>query len=153
MARTVLAFILLCIVPSVAVAKNTCIVIDTPGQFLDDQFVLLKAKLAPGDVAPVQGYLAQFDSTSGTYINFFPISGQSVINSLGSGALGVIVHNVTVSGNGGGSSSLPNPDVQLFCEPTPGNKKLELLDMCFGSYGSNTISAHLITCGKSIALP
>ena len=150
MSRTMLALAFSCLVVSVAAAK-TCIVIDN-GQFLDSQFVLLKSSLGPGKVAPLQGYFAQFSSGQGTYVNFAPLSGQSVINSSGEGALGIVVHNVSVSAGGGGDGSTGNDAVQLICRPGP-KGTLGVGDMCNGFYNTNVVSVHFITCGSPVAIP
>lgn len=149
--RTMLAFVLLCLVASTAPAK-ICIVVDS-GAFLDSQFVLLKSSLAPGKIAPLQGYFARFDPASATYSQFSPLNGQSVVSSAGTGALGFVVHMVEVTPNGGGGLGAgADPDVQLLCIPTS-KGKLGIGDTCSGSYGGSTIPSHFITCGSSVAIP
>jgi len=154
MSRTMLAFALSCITVSVAVAKDFCLVIDSP-TFTDSQFVLQKAKLAPRNVAPLQGYFAQFDSVTGTYDAFYPISGQSVVNSAGNGVLGFVMYNIYVSASGGGGSS-GNTDVKLNCEAGT-DSKIGVMDSCSGTLDNagvlTGVVGHFIDCGPLVAIP
>jgi hypothetical protein len=134
------------------VFAKTCIVIDTGG-FPGSQFVLLKASLGPGSAGPAEGYLAQFNSFSNAFDQFIPVSGQSVVNHQGLVALGLVVANVNVNSGGGGTSTLPNTDVQLLCEPSSGKTKVGIGDGCGGSYGEFGLTAHLVACTSSVAIP
>jgi hypothetical protein len=149
-----LAITLSCITVSLAVAKDFCLVIDSP-TFTDSQFVLKNAKLGPRNVAPLQGYFAQFDSVSGTYDAFYPISGQSVVNSAGNGVLGMVMYNIFVSASGGGGGSF-NSDVNLSCE-AGSDGKIGVMDSCSGTSNNagvfTGIVGHFINCGKMVAIP
>jgi hypothetical protein len=154
MSRIMLAFALACLTVSVAVAKDFCLVIDSP-TFTDSQFVLQKAKLARRNVAPIQGYFAHFEPLTGTYDAFYPISGQSVVNSAGNAVLGFVMYNiyVTAGGNGGGTY---NSDVNLNCE-AGSDGKIGLMDLCSGTSNNGGvltgIVGHFISCGKTVAIP
>jgi hypothetical protein len=154
MTRIVSACVLSLLVASIAVASTSCIVIDTAGEFLNSQFVLLHAKLSPGSTAPLQGYFAQFDPILLTFINFSPFSGQSIVNHAGSNAaLGMVVYHTDVSANGGGSAALPGSNVQLVCGPAQGSKSIVKGGMCFGAVDSTVIDAHFTPCGSATNIP
>jgi hypothetical protein len=155
MSRIMLAFALACLTVSVAVANDFCLVIDSP-TFTDSQFVLQKAKLAPRNVAPIQGYFALFDSLSGTYFAFYPISGQSVVSSAGNGVLGFVMYNIYVSPGGGGGGGTDNSDVTLNCQ-AGSDGKIGVMDSCSGTINNagvlTGVVGHFITCGKNVAIP
>jgi hypothetical protein len=146
-----LAVALSCITGSVALAKDFCLVVDSPAVFADSQFVLKNAKLGPRTAAPVQGYYALFDSVSLTYADFYPLSGQSVVNSSGHGVLGFTVYDIFVTGSGGGGAT-NNFDVKLTCEPGS-DGKIGIMDSCSGTFGMGGLVGHFITCGSQVKIP
>src|SRR5690242_13677479 len=100
MARFVLALALSFATVSAAVA-DVCIQIDS-GSYSGSQIVLKKAKLKPRTTGALQGYLAQFNSSTLAFDQFYPVDGQFVVASSGEGALGLGFHQVDVGPTGSG---------------------------------------------------
>jgi hypothetical protein len=150
-----LAFAFSCITVSLAIANDFCLVIDSP-TFTGSQFVLKNAKLGPRNVAPLQGYFAWFDSVSGTYDAFYPISGQSVVSSAGNGVLGFVMYNIYVSPGSGGGGGSGNSFVKLSCQ-AGSDGKIGVMDSCSGTLDDagilSGVLGHFINCGPLVKIP
>lgn len=151
MSRSLLVLALAAVSASAAFAKDLCIQVDN-SSFAGSQIVVKKAKLGAGNVAPAQGYFAQFSQSSLSFADFRPMAGGSVVSSTGDLALGMTLYSPTVGpggsvGNGTGSST-----INCLCHAGP-DGKIGALDSCSLDFDVTGATGHVVPCTDVVAIP
>jgi hypothetical protein len=150
MIRIVIALSMVCLAASAALAKDLCIQIDS-GFYAGSALVLKKARVTRRSVAPVQGYLAKYSASSGGFLFFYPLYGQSVVNSSGAVAFGITLQSAYV-GIGSGNASSPAQSISMTCSPQAGST-IRPPDSCTTFLSGTSVSAHVIDCFPEAAIP
>ena len=152
MSRLVLALVLVCSLASAAHAGRFCVQIDE-GTYAGSQIVLKRARLAPGNVASLEGYLARYSPSQLGFNEFHAIYGGSIVSSAGTAALSLTFHSVYVVKGGFGSGTGDPVSMSLVCSPG-GDGKLNVLDSCFMRVpGGSQQSSHVVDCVPEAAVP
>jgi hypothetical protein len=150
MSRTFLVLTLSVLTASATLAKDLCIQVDTGG-YAGSQIVVKKAKLGARNVGPAGGYMARFDANTLTFDQFQPMAGQSVVDTNGDLALGMMLYDSSVSPNGSGIGTTSQA-VSCLCNGGA-DRKINILDFCSVVIGPSIANGHIVDCTDVVAIP
>jgi hypothetical protein len=144
MLRTICALTILCLTASAALAKDLCIQIDS-GSLAGSNLVLKKAKVTRRSVAPVGGYLARYNAMSNRFDVFWPVYGQSIVNTPGFMAIGLTVQRAGVFSAGTINSVEAPQSFSMDCNPGA-DGRINAPDYCSTYINGTGVSTHVVDC-------